>query len=253
MKKALVLAYGLLSYSIFFGLFLYLVGFLANAVVPVTIDSGDAKPLGVALLVNIGWILLFGLQHSIMARPGFKEVWTKIIPAEIERSTYVLASSLALAPMIFFWVPMPTVLWDVTGGPLEMVAWGGFALGWLCLLLSTFMINHFDLFGLSQVVNHARGVESKSLQFSVRAFYKFTRHPIYVGWIIAVWSTPYMTLGHLLFAGGLTVYILVAVPLEERDLIAEHGDKYRRYKETTPMLIPRLSRTEHPVTANEAA
>lgn len=253
MKKALVVAYGLISYSIFFGLFLYLVGFLANAFVPITLDGGEAQPFGIALLINAGWILLFGLQHSIMARPAFKKVWTRIIPKEIERSTYVLASSLALAPMLFFWSPMPTVLWDLTGGPFEMVAWGAYAFGWLFLLLSTFMVNHFDLFGLSQVVNYARGAENKPLKFSVRAFYKFTRHPIYVGWLIAMWSTPVMTVGHLVFAGGLTLYILVAVPLEERDLIAEHGDTYRSYKETTPMLIPRLGRGVADAPVQEAA
>ncbi len=253
MKKALVLAYGLVSYALFFGLFLYLIGFLANAVVPVTIDGGEAQPFGLAILVNGGLLLLFGLQHSVMARPGFKRVWTKIIPEEIERSTYIFASCLALAPLIFLWVPMPSVLWDLSGGPFEMVAWGTYAFGWLFLLLSTFMINHFDLFGLSQVFNHARGVEPQPLKFSTRAFYKFSRHPIYVGWLIAIWATPVMTLGHMVFAAGLTLYILVAVPFEERDLVAEHGDTYRRYKDSTPMLIPRPGRKASAARVHEAA
>ena len=242
MKKALVLLYGITSYALFFGLFLYLIGFLGNLFVPVSVDVGPEAPLGTALLINTSLILLFGLQHSIMARPAFKRVWTKIIPECIERSTYVMASNIALGAVVFFWRPIPAVLWDFTGTSMEIVGWAAFAFGWVFLLVSTFLVNHFDLFGLLQVFRFAKNSEPKELTFTTRAFYKFVRHPIYLGWFIASWCTPVMTVGHLLYAAGMSIYMLVAIPLEERDLTAIHGDTYRDYKNSVPSLVPRLGK-----------
>jgi len=241
MKKALVLAYGVASYGLFFVSFLYLVGFLANAFVPVSIDTGgESSSSAMALIVNLGLVTLFGIQHSVMARPGFKRAWTKIIPQPIERSTYVLASTIVLIAMMAFWQPMPTTLWDLSGTAFEPVAWGAFAFGWAFLLFSTFVINHFDLFGLRQVFLFFRGRQPGALKFTTRIVYRFVRHPLYLGWMIAMWATPTMTVGHLVFALGFTLYLFVAVPLEERDLIEEHGERYREYRRSVPAVIPRL-------------
>ncbi len=247
MKQAFALAYGLTSYALFFGLFLYMIGFLGNVFVPISVDVGPEAPFGTALVIDAALILLFGLQHSIMARPSFKRAWTKIVPKSIERSTYVLASTVALAALMFFWRPLPMTLWDFTGTPMETLGWVSFGFGWVFLLVSTFLINHFDLFGLAQVYQFAKGTEAKELKFATRAFYKVVRHPIYVGWFIASWCTPVMTVGHLVYAAGMSIYMLVAIPFEERDLIAVHGETYRAYKQSVPALIPRLvgSATRH--------
>ena len=238
MKKALVLTFGIASYGLFFGVFLYMIGFIGNAFVPRSIDVGPEAPFGFALLINSGLVLLFGLQHSIMARPAFKRVWTQIIPEAIERSTYVLASSLALIALFYFWRPMPLMLWDFTGTTLGTIGWIGFGAGWVLLLISTFLVNHFDLFGLRQVVNFSQGRTPAPLKFAKRGFYKFARHPIYLSWLIITWTTPAMSVGHLVYAIGMTVYMFVAIPFEERDLVEEHGETYRRYQESTPMVIP---------------
>jgi len=243
MKKALILLYGASAYAVFFGLFLYLIGFLGNLIVPVSIDVGPEAPLGTALLVNTALIIVFGLQHSVMARPAFKRVWTKVVPESMERSTYVHASNLALGALIYFWRPMPIVLWDFTGTSMEYVGWAAFGFGWLFLLASTFLINHFDLFGLRQVFHFAKGTEPTELKFTQRFFYGAVRHPIYVGWFIASWCTPVMTVGHLFYAAGMSIYMLVAIPLEERDLIDVHGDTYRDYRDSVPSLVPRLRKS----------
>lgn len=241
MRKALVVAYGLLSYTLFLGVFLYMVAFLGDFLVPRTINQGPESSFGEALLINFGLMLIFGLQHSVMARPGFKSFLTKYIPKSIERSTYCFFSSFALILLMAEWRPMDGALWNWMGTPLEKVGWALFAFGWLVLLLSTFMVNHFDLFGLRQIYHAARGSEMKALPFKSRFFYKFVRHPIYVGWLIATWATPLMSIGHLVYALGMTAYILIAIPFEERDLVEVHGEEYKRYQDQVPALLSRLT------------
>lgn len=253
MQKALAIAYALTSYTLFFGLFLYLVGWLANAFVPVSIDSGPDAPLGIALLVNAGLVLLFGLQHSVMARPGFKRWWTQFVPAIVERPTYIMASNIVLALVIWCWQPMTASVWDFTGTPFEWVGWAAFGFGWGFLLISTFLINHFDLFGLQQVFQYATNREVTSPRFAKRLFYKAVRHPIYLGWTMAMWFTPAMSVGHLVFAAGMTIYMLVAVPFEERDLVELHGDEYRRYQGEVPALVPGLRRGARRTPATDVA
>jgi protein-S-isoprenylcysteine O-methyltransferase Ste14 len=246
MNRLFTLAYGVLSYGLFFGSFLYLIGFLSNWLVPTSIDVGREGPLGLALAVDLGLLALFGLQHSVMARPGFKQWWTRFVPERLERSTYVLVSSVLMVLLLAFWHPIPTVLWDVSGSVGTGALWALFALGWGVLLVSTFVIDHFDLFGLRQVFLHARGKPYTELVFQVRMLYRFVRHPIYVGWIIAFWATPTMSAGHLLLAGTWTAYILIAIQLEERDLLRAHGAAYERYRDEVPMLVP-LRRAAAPV------
>jgi len=241
MKRALVAGYGLLAYALFFASFLYLIAFLANVFVPVSVDVGPEAPTALALIGNVGLVLLFGLQHSVMARPAFKRAWAKVVPDPMERSTYVLATTVVLVALMALWRPMPGVIWDLTGTPWEYVGWGVFAFGWLFLLTSTFLVNHFDLFGLRQVALFAMRREPAALQFTTRFFYKFVRHPIYLGWMIAMWATPTMTVGHLVFALSFSLYLIVAVPLEERDLVALHGDRYRDYQRSVPAVLPRLT------------
>ena len=238
-KRAAFFAYGVISYAIFFGSFLYAIGFLGNVAVPKSIDSGEPGSAGAALLVNLALLGLFGVQHSVMARPGFKAWWTRFVPAPIERSTYVLASSLVLLLLFWQWRPLPQVIFSLTGVPAA-IAVGFFALGWLVVLYSTFLINHFDLFGLRQVFLHLRARPITPLPFKTPSLYRIVRHPLYVGWLLCFWATPEMTVGHLLFAAVTTAYIFVAVRFEERDLVAVHGQDYERYRETTPMMCPRL-------------
>lgn len=235
--------YGVICYVIFLGSFVYAVGFVGDVIVPKTIDSGQTGAPVQALIIDLLLLGAFAIQHSVMARPGFKAVWTKIVPRSVERSTYVLFSSLLLALLCWQWRPFPSVIWDVSssrvgGGLLSALFW----LGWLILLLSTFMINHFDLFGLRQVYLRLRGRESPPPQFVQRALYKVVRHPLMLGFLIAFWSTPRMTLGHLIFSVMTTGYILVGIALEERDLVAALGDQYRAYRSRVPMLIPTVFR-----------
>lgn len=238
MKRTLFFLYGVISYFIFFGTFLYAIGFVGNILVPKSIDSAANTPLGEALLLNTALLGLFALQHSIMARQGFKKWWTKIIPVEIERSTYVLLSSLALIVIFWFWQPMGGMLWNIQNITLQYVLWGMYACGWALVLISTFLINHFDLFGLRQVWLYLIGKKYTNLGFVTPGPYKLIRHPLNLGWLLVFWSTPVMTVAHLFFAVVTTAYIFFAIQLEEKDLFLFHGRDYAEYKNKTPMLFP---------------
>lgn len=230
--------YGVICYAIFFVTFLYAIGFVGNFVVPKSIDSVPMIPFWQALLVNIGLLGLFGLQHSAMARQEFKSWWTRIVPKSVERSTYVLFSSLCLITLFYFWQPMGITLWNVENPVLRNFLYVCFGFGWLLVLVTTFLINHFDLFGLRQVYLYLRGKDYSPLKFVTPGPYKHVRHPLYVGWLFAFWATPTMTVAHFVFAVITTVYILVAIQLEERDLVKMHGKDYTDYRDRVPMLIP---------------
>lgn len=240
MNRILTIGYGAVSYLIFLLAFLYAIGFVGNLVVPRSIDAGITAPFAEALIVNVVLLGLFAVQHSVMARPAFKRRWTRFVPSAIERSTYVLVSSLLLLLLYWQWRTMPSVVWDVTPPAGRVILWVLFGLGWATVLASTFMINHFDLFGLRQVYLAWRGQPYTDLPFRTTMLYRVVRHPIMVGFIIAFWATPTMTVGHLLFAGATTAYIIIALQLEERDLIAALGDDYRGYRRRVAMLIPGL-------------
>ena len=237
MKRLALFAYGIVCYAIFFATFLYAIGFIGNLWVPKSIDSPRDVALGTALLVNLGLLGLFAVQHSVMARPAFKRWWTRIVPEAAERSTYVLFSSLALIALFWFWQPLGGVIWDI-GAPAGMNAmYIVYAAGWALLLYSTFLINHFDLFGLRQVWLQLIGKPFTPLIFKTPWLYRQVRHPIYVGWLMIFWATPTMSLTHLVFALMTTAYILVGLRLEERDLIAAHPE-YAEYKQRVPGLLP---------------
>lgn len=238
MDRILVVSYGLVSYLIFFLTFLYSIGFVGNMVVPKSIDSGLPDSLTISFLINLILLSIFAIQHSVMARPAFKSWWTKIIPEPIERSTYVLLSSLALILLFWLWRPIGDVVWDVNNVLGRNVLWALFWLGWLIVLFSTFLINHFDLFGLRQVYLYMKRQKYTHGSFKTPLLYKFVRHPIMLGFIIAFWATPQMTVGHLFFSIVTTLYILVALQLEERDLVGYHGIAYTEYQERVSMIIP---------------
>jgi methanethiol S-methyltransferase len=238
MGRFIAFLYGLVSYVIFFASFLYAIGFVEGIVVPKTIDSVASVPWTEALIVNLLLMSLFAIQHSVMARPQFKQWWTRLVPKSVERSTYVLFSSLALVLLFLQWRPMPTVIWQIGNPQIAMAVVGLSLIGWLIVLTSTFLINHFELFGLHQVANNLTGRAMPAPNFRTPLYYKFVRHPIYLGFIIAFWAAPTMTMGHLLFAGVTTAYIFVGIALEERDLITVFGDEYRRYKNRVSMIVP---------------
>jgi methanethiol S-methyltransferase len=242
MGRLVALVYGLVSYLIFFVTFLYALGFVSGIVVPKTIDNGPAAPLAEAVIVNILLMSLFAVQHSVMARPAFKQWWTRFVPKSVERSTYVLFASLALALLCWQWRPMPQIIWQIGNPMLAKAVLGLSLLGWFIVLTSTFLINHFELFGLHQVAANLGGKPMPAPKFRSPLYYKLVRHPIYFGFVVAFWSAPTMTLGHLLFAAVTTAYIVVGILLEERDLVDMFGDEYRRYRERVPMLLPGIGR-----------
>jgi protein-S-isoprenylcysteine O-methyltransferase Ste14 len=238
MKKFLFFLYGVISYLIFFVTFLYAIGFVGNIIVPKSIDFGYQGGTDNGWLINILFLSLFAIQHSVMARQGFKKWWTKIIPKPIERSTFVLFSSLVLILLFYYWRPMPEVVWNVQDTLLGIILTALYFTGWFIVLFGTFLINHFNLFGLQQVYLNLRNSELENPKFVKPLFYKVVRHPLMIGFIIAFWSAPQMTLGHLLFAFATTGYILVAIQLEERDMVRVHGDEYRKYKQEVSQIIP---------------
>ncbi len=240
MKRFIAFLYGILSYLVFFASFLWLVLFVGDfeSFVPTTVNSGTPGTWGQAVLINIGLIALFGLQHTVMARQTFKKWWTNIVAKPIERSTYVLFSSLALLLLLWFWQPISATVWHIETAWASLILQWGFWLGWLILFLSTWMIDHFNLFGLKQVWYYLKGKEQNPPHFMEPGFYKFVRHPLMLGFLIGFWSTPHMTGGHLLFSGGMTVYILVGVYFEEKAMIRRFGDKYKEYRERVPKFLP---------------
>jgi protein-S-isoprenylcysteine O-methyltransferase Ste14 len=238
MGRFVAFLYGLVAYAVFFVTFLYALGFVEGLVVAKTIDTGPAAPVLEALIVNLLLMSVFAVQHSVMARKQFKAWWTQFVPASVERSTYVLFASLALALLIWQWRPMPAVVWQIADPGVAHAMIGLSMVGWLIVLTSTFLINHFELFGLHQVANNLAGRPMPDVRFRTPLLYKLVRHPIYLGFIIAFWAAPTMTVGHLLFAAVTTAYIFVGIFLEERDLIEMFGDEYCRYRQRVSMLVP---------------
>jgi len=244
MKRAVIFLYGIASYGVFFATFLYAVGFIGNFGVPKTMDSPREISLGAALAIDVGLLALFAVQHSVMARPAFKQWWTRIIPGSAERSTYVLFSSLALILLFWLWQPMGGEIWRVSSPATVKFLYGLYAFGWLLLLYVTFLINHFDLFGLRQVWLQLIGRPYTAVPFVTPWLYRQVRHPLYIGWFTIVWAAPTMTVAHLVFAAMCTAYILFAIQLEEHDLIVAHPE-YAEYRRRVPMLIPFRRKRPH--------
>lgn len=236
--RSLAVVYGVLAYGVFFATFLYAIGFVGNFAVPKSIDTGVAGPIGMAIAVNLGLLGVFAVQHSVMARPAFKTWWTRIVPPPVERSTYVLLASLALILLFWQWRPLPAVVWSIPAGPASMGVMVVFWLGWGTVLLSTFLINHFDLFGLRQVWAYRRNHEIPPSDFRTPLFYRVVRHPLYLGFIVAFFAAPVMSVGRLMFAAATTAYILIAIQLEEHDLGNAFGERYRDYRAKVGMLLP---------------
>ena len=230
--------YGIACYIIFFGTFVYVVGFTGNFLVPKNINSGTPTSLTSALIINIALLSLFAVQHSIMARPGFKRCWTRVIPKVVERSTYVFFSSVALIVLVWQWRPMLGIVWQIESTIAQSIIYGVFALGWLIVFASSCMIDHFELFGLKQIFYHVRKKQLKEHNFKKPALYRLVRHPIMLGFLIAFWATPTMTVGHLVFATTMTVYIVIGICFEERDLLCHFGEDYSKYQKEVSMLLP---------------
>lgn len=237
-KRIAIFSYGTICYLIFLGTFLYAICFIGNLLGSSSIDSGPEEAFFPALLINISLLGIFAIQHSVMARQWFKRAWTRIIPEPIERSTYVLSSSLALLLLFWQWRPLGGVIWDLDNQTMRSVVYALYALGWLTVLASTFLIDHFDLFGMRQVYFYLRAMEYTPIRFKTPGLYRIVRHPLYLGWLLVFWSAPRMTAAHLLFALATTGYILIAIQLEEKDLTRLYGNEYRQYRERVPMLLP---------------
>jgi protein-S-isoprenylcysteine O-methyltransferase Ste14 len=254
MQRATYLAYGLGCHLLFLGVYAWFAAFVGNFLVPRTIDApASALSLAAAVAIDIGLLLLFALQHSLMARPAFKHRWTRLVPQAIERSTYVLLSCVVLIVLMLAWQPLPAVVWQAPTGVARWLLWCAFAAGWLAVPLVSLMINHFDLFGTRQVWLHWRGLPYTPPPFHEPFAYRWVRHPLYIGWALAFWAIPTMTVGHLLFAGILTVYMLAASKIEERDLVHFHGEKYLDYRRRVPAFVPRLAGTRAKVAEQEKA
>lgn len=243
MQRSLTMLFAVAAYAIFFATFLYLIAFVGNiALVPRTVDVGPAAPLAMAVVINVGLIALFGVQHSVMARQGFKRAWTQIVPEPAERSVYVLLASLALIALFAFWRPIEGNVWSVTDPLLRNVLWALFGLGWTIVLVSTFLLNHFELFGLQQAWLHLRGRQGQPHQLRQPMFYKWVAHPLYSGFFLAFWATPEMSYGHLLLSAGMSAYMLIAIRYEERDLTSYYGEDYTAYRKGVGMILPRFGR-----------
>ncbi len=243
MTRVAFFSYSIICYLLFFATYAYMAGFVGNYVVPKSIDvPAAADPVGWAVAINLALVGVFALQHSVMARPAFKAVWTRLVPHPIERSTYLLFSCLVLALLMWQWRPIDAVVWSVPSGVGYYLLTGLFAVGWLMVPTVSLMINHFDLFGVRQGWLHLRGRENTPLPFGTPMLYAHMRHPLYVGWFLAFWATPSMTVGHLLFAGSLTLYMVLASKVEERDLVRHFGRMYEEYRRHVPAFVPRLSR-----------
>jgi protein-S-isoprenylcysteine O-methyltransferase Ste14 len=244
MRRWSFFVYGVVCHLLFVATFAYLAGFVGNLLVPRSIDTPSSASAGWGLLINAALIVLFGLQHSVMARPAFKRLWTRLIPQVIERSTYVLISCVATFLVVWGWQGIDAVIWDVTQPVGRGLLWGLFAAGWLLVFFASLMIDHFDLFGTRQVWLYLRGRPYTPLPFRTPFLYNRVRHPLYLGWALAFWATPTMTLGHLVFAGALTLYMAIAALFEERDLAGHFGATYRAYQRRVPMFLPRLGRAD---------
>ena len=244
MQRIFALGYALVAYLIFFATFLWLVAFVADfQMAPTTVNHAvEGSSLGLAIITDLLLIALFGMQHSLMARPAFKESWTKLVPRSVERSTYVLAASIMLAILLSFWRPILGTLWDLRGSAVEPLLWALFFAGWTVLFVSTWLINHFELFGLQQAWFHGHERVAPPPKLRQPLFYRYVRHPLYLGFILGFWSTPHMTYGHLLFAAGMTVYILIGIAHEERDLVTYFGRDYEEYRGRVGMLLPGIGR-----------
>jgi protein-S-isoprenylcysteine O-methyltransferase Ste14 len=241
MTRAIHMLFAIICYGIFFATFLYLIAFVGNfSIVPLTVDRGPAAPLATSVIIDLALIALFGVQHSVMARKGFKSAWTKIVPAYVERSLYVLFASVALVVLYLFWHPIHSTIWDVSAPALRSVLWGIFWIGWLLVLVSTFLMNHFELFGLQQAWLHTSDRAQQAPRMREPSLYRFVRHPMMLGFFLAFWSIPTMSAGHLLLAAGMSVYILIALHYEERDLVGMFGADYESYRGRVGMLLPRL-------------
>jgi protein-S-isoprenylcysteine O-methyltransferase Ste14 len=242
MRRTLATAYALTVYAAFLAVFGYLVLFTEGLLVPKTLDTDTLVPLPVALAIDLGLIALFGLQHSVMARQGFKRQWARLVPAPLERTTYVLVTSVLFALFIWLWIPLPARVWQIDASAARTALWALSFGGWGLALFATFLYDHFELFGLRQVYDHVLGRPQRPTQFKTPSLYQHVRHPMYLGMLTAFWAAPTMSVGHLLFATGMTAYVLIALIFEERDLVRSFGDDYRRYRERVGALLPKLRR-----------